>query len=104
MLNGVTQIVMTKMDVLDSFETIQVGELYQYDGIKSNELPFDIVEKEIKPVLTSFEGWNTSLENLTDYKDLPHKAKHYVDNIQNMLKTRISMVSTGPERDKLLPC
>lgn len=104
MLNGVTQIVMTKMDVLDSFETIQVGELYQYDGIKSNELPFDIVEKEIKPVLTSFEGWNTSLENITDYKDLPHKAKHYVDNIQNMLKTRISMVSTGPERDKLLPC
>lgn len=103
MLNGVTQIVMTKMDVLDTFETIQVGEYYQYDGIQSNELPFDIVGKNIEPVLAPFVGWNTSLDDITTYNALPERAKQYVESLEKMLNTPISMVSTGPERDKLLP-
>lgn len=102
MLNGVTQIIITKMDVLDTFETIQVAESYSYDNAQSIELPFDMVGKKIDPVYTSFEGWNASLSDITSYSNLPKLASSYVDELEKMLKTRISMISTGPERDKLL--
>ena len=102
MLNGVTQIIITKMDVLDTFDTIQVAETYSYDNAQSIELPFDMVGKKIDPVYTSFEGWNASLSDITSYNNLPEKASLYVDELEKLLKTRISMISTGPERDKLL--
>lgn len=101
MLNGVTQIIITKMDVLDTFETIDTGTAYRYDGMDSQELPFDIVDKMIEPVYTSFEGWYESLDAVRSYHDLPVKAKEYVVHLEKLLKTRISMVSTGPEREKL---
>lgn len=102
MLNGVTQIIITKMDVLDTFETIQVAEYYRYDNSESIELPFDMLSKKIDPVYKSFEGWNASLSDITSYSNLPKLASSYVDNLEKLLKTRISMISTGPERDKLL--
>lgn len=102
MLNGVTQIIITKMDVLDTFDTIQVAETYSYDNAQSIELPFDMVGKKIDPVYTSFEGWNASLSDITSYSNLPKLASSYVDELEKLLKTRISMISTGPERDKLL--
>lgn len=101
MLNGVTQVIITKMDVLDTFETIQVAKSYHYDNMESNELPFDIVDKKIDPVYQSYEGWYESLEYVRSYQDLPTKAKDYVKHLEQLLKTRISMISTGPEREKL---
>ena len=103
MLNGVTQIVLTKMDVLDTFGQIKVAHSYRYDNKESGELPFDIVGKPIESVYTSFDGWQTALDDITAYEALPGKAQQYIEALENMLKTRISMVSTGPERDKLLP-
>ncbi len=101
MLNGVTQVIITKMDVLDTFETIQVAKSYHYDNMESNELPFDIVDKKIDPVYQSYEGWYESLDNVRSFQDLPTKAKDYVKHLEQLLKTRISMISTGPEREKL---
>jgi len=101
MLNGVTQIIITKMDVLDTFETIDVATAYGYDGIISEELPFDIVDKDINPVYQTFKGWDESLDAVRSYSDLPIKAKAYIQQLETLLKTRISMVSTGPEREKL---
>ncbi|HRO08938.1 MAG TPA: adenylosuccinate synthase [Saprospiraceae bacterium] len=102
MLNGVTQIIITKMDVLDTFDTIQVAHAYHYDQSESIELPFDIIGKNINPVYKSFDGWNENLSDLTEYNALPDKARAYVSALEGLLNTRISMVSTGPERDKLL--
>ncbi len=102
MLNGVTQIIITKMDVLDTFDTIQVAHAYHYDQSESVELPFDIIGKNINPVYKSFDGWNENLSDLTEYNALPDKARAYVSALEGLLNTRISMVSTGPERDKLL--
>jgi len=101
MLNGVTQVVLTKLDVLDTFETISVGNSYQYDGMTSMELPYDIVDKSIVPNYEQFSGWNTSLDHITKYHDLPEKALSYVKVLQDKLHVPISMVSTGPEREKL---
>ncbi len=101
MLNGVTQVIITKMDVLDTFETIDVAKAYHYDNVESEELPFDIVDKKIDCVYQTFEGWNQSLDYVTQYSDLPSKAKDYIAHLERLLKTRISMISTGPEREKL---
>ncbi len=101
MINGVTQLIITKVDVLDSFETIKVGAQYIYDGQKSLEMPYDIVHQEIGIDYKEYEGWNTSINHVTDYDMLPSKATHYIDNLEKHLGTKISMISTGPEREKL---
>ena len=56
-----------------------------------------------EPKYTKIKAWNSSLDQVSDYKDLPDAAKSYLDELENLLETRISMVSTGPERHKLLP-
>lgn len=101
MLNGVTQVIITKMDVLDEFENIRYAVAYKYDGQESTVLPYDIVDKEVSPVFRDFEGWNQSLDQASSYEAMPAKAKDYLSTIEKLLKTKISMVSTGPEREKL---
>jgi adenylosuccinate synthase len=101
MLNGVTQVIITKLDVLDTFEQINVATAYGYDNMISEELPFDIVDKKIEPVYHPFDGWNESLDKVKSYSDLPPKAIEYIGHLERLLKTKISMVSTGPEREKL---
>lgn len=101
MLNGVTQIIITKMDVLDDFETIKVATTYEYSGMTTQEIPFDIVNNPVNPHLTAYSGWNESLASYTSYDDMPMKTKEYVMSLESHLETRISMISTGPEREKL---
>jgi adenylosuccinate synthase len=101
MLNGVTQVIITKLDVLDTFEEISVATAYKYDQMISEELPYDIVGKPIEPQYATYEGWFESLDDVTDYNDLPLKSKEYIHQLEKWLKTKISMVSTGPEREKL---
>lgn len=102
MLNGVTQVIITKLDVLDTFETIQVATHYQYDGMETQRIPFDIVDKDISPLLKSYDGWNKSLDTVVAFEQLPLEAKDYIGQLEHLLGVKISMVSTGPEREKLL--
>jgi adenylosuccinate synthase len=101
MLNGVTQVVITKLDVLDTFEQISVCTDYHYDNMISEELPFDMVGVDIAPQFVHYDGWNESVDHVTTYDGLPQKTRDYVNHLQQHLKTKISMVSTGPERHKL---
>lgn len=69
MLNGVTQLVMMKVDVLNIFDEIKICTHYKMaDGTITEELPFDICDLEIEPVYKTFNGWNTSLEGITDFE------------------------------------
>lgn len=101
MLNGVTQVIITKLDVLDTFEEISVATAYKYDQMISEELPYDIVGKPIEPQYATYEGWFENLDDVRQYDDLPLKSKEYIHQLEKWLKTKISMVSTGPEREKL---
>lgn len=101
MLNGVTQVIITKLDVLDTFEEISVATAYKYDNMISQELPYDIVDKPIDPQFKAYSGWFESLDDVRKYDDLPVKSKEYIHELEKLLKTKISMVSTGPEREKL---
>lgn len=101
MINGVTQLVMTKIDVLDSFEEISVSTAYQTKAGTVDKLPFELSE-ELKPVWSTYEGWNSSLADVIHFDDLPQKAVEYIDVLEKEIGIAFSMISTGPERQKLL--
>ncbi|MFT5383993.1 MAG: adenylosuccinate synthase [Saprospiraceae bacterium] len=102
MLNGVTQLVITKIDILNNFETINAGTHYEYNGQQSEELPYDICTIPVKPVFKAYEGWMSSLDNITEYGDLPPAAQSYIKVLEESLEVPVTMISTGPERNKLI--
>jgi len=102
MLNGVTQLVITKIDVLNEFKTIKAATHYEYEGGQHEQLPFDICNIPIKPVYKSFDGWNTGLEGIFDYDELPPVTQDYIKALEKHLNVPVSMISTGPERNKLV--
>ncbi|MFK8104223.1 MAG: adenylosuccinate synthase [Saprospiraceae bacterium] len=102
MLNGVTQLVITKIDVLNKFESVSAATHYHYDGANHEQLPYDLMAKKIEPVLKGFPGWLTSLDAVEEYDDLPAAAKSFIAALEDSLGVPASMISTGPERHKLL--
>ncbi len=102
MLNGVTQLVVTKIDVLNIFDTIKMATAYQYDGDTTDQLPYDLCNYDIEPVYEIFPGWQQSLEKAADYDELPATAKAYLETLEELLSVPITMVSTGPERNQLI--
>ena len=75
---------------------------YRYDGIESSDLPYDLAEVTVDPVYKQFDGWNQSLDGITEFDALPETIKNYTAFLEQYLKTKITMISTGPEREKLI--
>ena len=101
MLNGVTQLCITKIDVLNIFEEIKAATHYKYNGELSTDLPFDINEVKVEPVWKSFKGWMKNLDDL-DYDSLPTVLKEFTLFLEEYLEVPVTMISTGPEREKLI--
>jgi len=102
MLNGVTQIVITKIDVLDKFETLQVGTAYKVNGEQTDALPYDLCGYDVKPVYEAHPGWQADLTKAQSYEDLPSNARNYVQHLEQLLEVPISIVSVGPNRKQLV--
>ncbi len=102
MLNGVTQLVVTKIDVLNQFESIRMATHYHYQGARHEQIPYDLCHIEVRPEYQTFPGWKCSLEQSTSFEEMPMEAKSYIRAIEQHLKVPVSMVSTGPERKKLI--
>jgi len=102
MINGVTALAITKLDVLNTFSEIMVAENYMINGDATMELPYDLHSKEILPLYTTKAGWNSDLEGITDYDSLPQIAKDYLVYLEEQLGVPIEYVSTGPERRSLI--
>jgi adenylosuccinate synthase len=99
MLNGVTQLIMMKVDVLNIFDEIKVCTAYELpDGTLTDHMPFEVVDIEIKPVYKTFKGWNSSLKDITDYKNMPAELKEYTAFLEKEAGVPITYVSTGPDR------
>ncbi|MBN8860400.1 MAG: adenylosuccinate synthase [Sphingobacteriales bacterium] len=103
MINGVTQLVMTKADVLDAFDELKVCSAYKIDGTEQQEVPYQMTKVIIDPVYVSAEGWNTDTSKLTDYASLPVRMKNYVTHINNHLGVDIRYISNGPGREQIIP-
>jgi len=102
MINGVTQIVMTKADVLDAFKELQVCTSYKISGKETNEVPFQMERQKPEPVYRQFPGWNISTDTAKDYTALPESMKEYVKFINEYLGVNIQYISNGPGRDQLI--
>ncbi|MBU6342282.1 MAG: adenylosuccinate synthase [Bacteroidetes bacterium] len=101
-LNGTTELCMTKIDVLNSFAEIAAATQYQYDGREQDQLPYDLCSTSIEPVLRHFEGWQCSLDHVQHFDQLPRQARLFLEAIEQYLGIPVKMVSTGPEREKLI--
>jgi adenylosuccinate synthase len=102
MINGVTQVVMTKADVLDAFENLDVCTAYSINGQQTDEVPFQITKVAIDPVLKSFKGWHSDTTKLTDAAALPKEMSTYIDYINKFIGAPIKFVSNGPEREQII--
>jgi len=101
MINGVTEMVLTKADVMDNFDTIKICTAYQIGEETTNRFPTEIDEKNT-PVLKKFTGWRQNLSEIKDYKKLPQNFKDYVAFIEEETGVPISIVSTGPNRSETI--
>ncbi|MEO0877610.1 MAG: adenylosuccinate synthetase, partial [Bacteroidota bacterium] len=102
MLNGVTQLVVTKIDVLNKLGEIKMATAYENNGQQTEQLPYDLCDEDCKPVYESFGGWESGLERAATYGMLPEAAQKYVEEIEARLNVPVAMVSTGPGRRELL--
>lgn len=101
MLDGVTNLIMMKSDVLDSFETIKACVAYKIDGKEVDYLPYSL-EGNIEPVYKEIPGWKTDLTKIKSEADFPIEFKNYIDFLEKELGARIKIVSVGPDREQTI--
>ncbi|HON17555.1 MAG TPA: adenylosuccinate synthase [Salinivirgaceae bacterium] len=101
MLSGVTQIILTKADVLDSFDTIRVCTHYKVNNQNTDRVPFSI-EELIEPVYVEFSGWKTIIRDIRKSDSLPENLLRFKSFIEKTIGVPITYVSTGPARDEII--
>lgn len=102
-LNGFTDLVITKLDVLDTFKEIKVCTGYtlydkpiKYTGTDAQTL------KKVKPIYKTVKGWNTKTTGIKKFKDLPKEARQYIQTIEKLTGVKVSSISNGPERNEVI--
>lgn len=102
MINGVTQMVMTKADVLDNLETLKVCEAYKIGGNTFTQIPFQLEKVEIDPQLKSFQGWKQDISAINSYDKLPREMIQYLDFINEYLGVPVKYISNGPGTHQII--
>ncbi len=97
MINGVTDLIVTKIDVMNDFSTIEMAETYTFNEQKTTEFLSANLE-QTKPNWKSFDGWNQPLSGLKSYETLPQQLKQYLEFVEHYTKTKINIISIGPDR------
>ncbi len=103
MINGVTKIIMTKADVLDSFEKLSMCTSYEVNGVSTKEVPYQISKAKIKPLYQEFEGWHTDTTSIKTPEALPDTMQTYIAFINEFVGAPVKFVSNGPGRDQIVP-
>jgi adenylosuccinate synthase len=102
-INGVTDFVLTKLDVLTGLETIPVCVAYEVDGVRFDEVPVSQSDfHHAKPVYEDFPGWTEDITQVRFFDDLPQNAQDYVLALEAMSGARISAIGVGPDREAIL--
>jgi len=102
-LNGMDQLALTKMDVLDDFDEIKVCTHYEINGSETDVYPVETGALDnVKPVYKIFKGWKKSCREVSSYDDLPDEAKSYIAFIEEYTGSRCSIISTGPGRTETM--
>lgn len=102
MINGVTQLIMMKSDVLDTFATIKACTAYKIDNEEITEFPFSIEEEKIEPIYVELPGWQTDMTGMKSEDEFPTQFKDYIAFLERELQTPITIVSIGPDREQTI--
>ena len=97
MLNGVTQLIMMKSDVLDGFKTVKACNAYRINGVVTKDFPYDI-EHDVEPIYDEMERWNVDMTSMTSADQFPVQFKNYIAYLERELNVPITIVSVGPDR------
>ena len=98
-ISGINGIALTKLDVLDEFEEIKICIAYDLNGEKIDYLPASADQQyKVKPIYKTFEGWKTTTCGIKKFSELPEKAQNYINFIESFIETKVSTISTSPER------
>lgn len=101
-INGVTQLIMMKADVLSGFDELKICLQYELNGNKTSHIPFDVVNSELKPVYMSMKGWQSDLTGCRTMDELPGEFIDYIKFIEDEVKVPITVVSLGPDREQTI--
>ena len=98
-ISGIDGIALTKLDVLDELEEIKMSIAYELNGKKIDYLPAAVDDQlKVKPIYKTFKGWKSSTKGIKDFEKLPENAKIYIKELEKFIETKISSISTSPER------
>ncbi|MEG0842336.1 MAG: adenylosuccinate synthase [Erysipelotrichaceae bacterium] len=99
MINGLTDLVITKIDILSGFKKLPICVAYDIDGERYESIPASLDKMyRAKPIYEIMDGWSEDISKIRNYEELPYNCKKYLKRIEELTKTRISIVSVGPER------
>jgi adenylosuccinate synthase len=101
-VNGVTELIMMKADVLSGFKTLKVCTAYNYKGKEISHFPFNIEPENVTPIYKSFKGWQEDISSGDNFEKLPQTLKDYVAFIEESVGVKISIVSVGPDRTETI--
>ncbi len=101
MINGVTQLIMMKSDVMDQFPTIKACVAYKVNGVETKDMPFDINEG-VEPIYKEFPGWKVDMTKVTSEAQFPVEYKNYIKFIEEYLGVPVKFVSVGPDREQTI--
>ncbi len=101
-VNGVTQLMMMKGDVLSGFNTLKVCTAYNYKGETITHFPYNIEPENVKPIYTEFKGWKEDLTEMADANQLPKALNTYIEFLEKELEIPITIVSVGPDRKQTI--
>lgn len=102
MLNGVTDLICTKSDVLSGFEEVQVCDAYKIGSEISSQIPYDLLDETVVPQYKTFPGWKEDLTKMREYSQLPETFKVYIDYVEKQIEVPINIISVGPDREETI--
>ena len=101
-INGVTQLMMMKGDVLSGFDSLEVCTAYKYKGEIIKHLPYNIEPENVTPIYSKFACWSEDLTKMTDPSQFPKELNDYIDFLEQELQIPIKIVSVGPDRKQTI--
>ena len=101
-VNGVTELIMMKGDVLSGIDIIKVCTKYKYKGETIDYLPYSIEDENIEPIYEEISGWEEDITKIKSFTNLPQNFKNYINFLEDSLNVKIKIVSVGPDRTQTI--
>jgi adenylosuccinate synthase len=102
-INGLSEIILNKLDILSGFDELKIAVAYEIDGVRTEKLPRDLeIVARANPIYETLPGWSENIMSARTLEDLPGAALNYIDRVESILKIPVSAIGVGPARDQVI--